>query len=601
MKTASFLLTIVASLCLSAAAWGQQTLSDADLQKIRQEITSHPRQTWISVGTIKATHQEHGTAKTTDETTIRSEIDKKLEQYESSPGIKKQSAELQEMKRKAIAFNVRYRLANDYDMLSDVEVRYDNGRFYWKIDVTGRQDSIRPDATLDKNYMTQQFNQIDDSGRNLNQRRIFAWDGQEYTTYSASGNQVIADAAGKLQHTVTGPLTAGLIPWGYGRFSSANLAAAKISATRNAAGTIGMTISQTGGGSVDVTLDPAKAYAVTKATLTNGEAAVTYTCSDYRQVGDNWVPYDIQIDRQNSSFNNRLPTSEHWTFSSVSPTAPGSFEVAVAANARVEYSSPVTSSPAIYVQSDTADTRGLLAQRLAFAAGEGARQQNCATAAVQEVASELGKSIPESVLARLVRADGRTSLYDMKRLAQNQGLFCRTVKTDLAALKNLNGVKAILHIPGRSHFVVLSGIDNRDVWVTDLSSRKFFYRQSIDFFPMDWSEGTALLVSNRPIPGQLSELPDAALAGIAGGAGYACNTLLQEYEVYYCTDAYPSFLGCDGAVTVYFERWGCAPAQSGSCVDQAMVSSIESPCIWDPYEECAITGEWYYGYMHACQ
>ena len=64
-------------------------MSDADIQKILQQVTSQPRKTWISVGTIKATHQEHGTAKTTDETAIRSEIDKKIQQYESSSNKKK--------------------------------------------------------------------------------------------------------------------------------------------------------------------------------------------------------------------------------------------------------------------------------------------------------------------------------------------------------------------------------------------------------------------------------------------------------------------------------------------------------------------------------
>ena len=189
----------------------------------------------------------------------------------------------------------------------------------------------------------------------------------------------------------------------------------------------------------------------------------------------------------------------------------------------------------------------------------------------------------------------------MKRLAQSQGLFCRAVKTDLAALKSLNGVKAILHFPGRSHFVVLNGIDDRDVWVTDLSSRKFLYRQSVDFFPMDWSEGTALLLWDRPIPSQPGELPDAALASIAGGAGWACNQLLQEQMIIPCISDYPAFLGCDGAFTVYYERWGCGRAASGSCYNQSMVRSIESPCIWDPEYGCDITGEWYYGYMPACQ
>jgi hypothetical protein len=589
MKTASFLLTIVTSLCLSTAAWGQRTLSSAEVQQIVQKVTSQPRNTWISVGTITATHQEFGVPNT-DEATIQSKINEAVQKYNNSTNKPEQTPDLQTMKLAAIPFNVRYNLANDWAMSSHVTVKYANSRFYWEINVDSRSDSVKPDASLAGNYMTEQFN------LSWNQHRIFAWDGQEYTTYSVSGNQATVDAAGKLPHVVTGPLTAGLIPWGYGRFSSANLATAQ--AKQNAAGTIDMTISRTDGTSA-LTLDPAKAYAVTTATLTNGGGStVTYTCSDYRQVAGNWVPYDIRIDRQNpAGSNSKLPTSEHWTFSSVSTAAPGSFNVSMAANALVEYSSPVTASSAIYVQSNTVDTRGLLVQRLAFAAAEGSRQQNCATAAVQEVASELGKSIPDSALARLVGPDGRTSMYEMKRLAQSQGLFCRAVKTDLAALRTLSGVKAILHIPGKNHFVVLHGVDDRDVWVTDLSSRKFFYHQSVDFFPMDWSEGTALLLSDRPIPSQSNELADTAVASIAGGTGYACNQLVQEFMEFFCDN---SVLGCDGAVIVYYERWGCGQAPSGSCSNQPMVKSLQSLCDWEPGIECTITGDWYYYYMLAC-
>jgi hypothetical protein len=594
MKTMSLLLTIVASLCLSTAAWGQRTLSSAEVQQILQKVTSQPRKTWISVGTIVATHQEYGVPKTTDPTTIQQEINKAVQQYQNNPSKIEQTAALQKMKLDAIPFNVRYKLSNEWAMSSHVTVKYDNDRFYWEINVDSRQDSIKPDATLAGNYMTAQFN------LSWNQRRIFAWDGQEYTTYSVSGGQATVDAAGKLPRAVTGPLTAGLIPWGYTRFSSASLTAAQISAKQNTAGTIDMTISYTDGTSASLTLDPAKVYAVTKATLTSaGGSTATYTCSGYQQVAGNWVPFTITIERRNAGFNSKLPTSEQWTFTSVSTAAPGSFNVPLMANALVEYCSPITASSAIYAQSNTVETRGLLVQRLAYAAAQGSRQKNCATAAVQAVASELGKSIPDSALARLVGPDGRTSMYDMKRLAQSQGLFCRAVKTDLATLRSLNGVKAILHFPGKNHFVVLNEVNDRDVWVTDLSSRKFFYHQSVDFFPMDWSESTALLLWDRPISSQPSELPDAALASIAGGTGWDCNQLLQENDAAYCDSNL--LTGCDGAVTIYFERWGCGSAPSGSCNDhQLMVSSQETPCIWDPDWHCSVTGEWYYYYMSAC-
>jgi hypothetical protein len=594
MKTMTFLVMIVASLYLSTAAWGQQALSNAEVQQIVQKVTSQPRKTWISVGTMTATHQEYGAPKTTDEATVRGEIDKAVQQYQNSSTKNEKTAELQKMKRDAIPFNVRCKLSNEYAMSSTVTAKYDNGQFYWQIKVNSRQDSVKPDATLAGNYMTEQFNLT------WNQRRIFTWDGQEYTAYSASGNEAIVDAADKLPHVVTGPLTAGLIAWGYGRFSSDVLAAAQIAAQRNADGTIDMIIVRDDGSSARLTLDPAKAYAVTKATRTyGGGATVTSTCSGYRQVAGNWVPSAVTIERKNDNFDNKLPTSEQWTFTSVSAAAPtpDAFRVSLAPNALVEYSSPVAAASAIYVQSNTIDTRGLLAQRLAYAAGEGLRRQNCATAAVQEVASEFGKSISGDALAGLVAPDGRTSMYDMKRLAESQGLFCQAVKADLATLRTLPGVKAILHIPGKDHFVVLSEIDDHNVWLVDLSNKKFCYRQSVDSLPVSWSKGAILLLSDQPIPGQSGALSDAALATLAGGSGWACNDLLQDYFASYC---HLSF-GCSGAVVAYYQRWGCGPADSGTCVDTPMVRSIESPCGYDEDFDCTVSGDWYYNYMLACQ
>jgi hypothetical protein len=595
MRTWNTRLTIIAVLCLSPTVWGQRTLSNAEIQQILQQVTSRSRQTWLPAATIQAIHQEYGAPKTTDQSTIRNEIDKAVREYQNNPNKKEKTAALQKMALDAIPFNVRYKLSNDYHMKSRVTAKYDNGRFYWEINVDSRSDTVKPqDYGVAGNQMTRQF---DMAG---NQRRIAAWDGQEYTTYSASGGQAVVDAAGRLPRAVTGPLTAGLIPWGNGRYSYASLKAAQISAKQNAGGTIDMSVTPGDGTSMALTLDPAKAYAVTQAVLTHaGGQTATYTCSGYKQFGGNWVPNTVNVERQNSA-GDRLPTSEQWTFTSISAAAPGagSFDVPVKAKDVVEYSSPVSASSAIYIQSDAVDTRGLLAQRLAYAAGKNSQKQNCATAVVRQVASEFGKSVPDSALARLVGADGRTSMYDMKRFAESLGLYCRAVKTDLATLQSLGGVKAILHIPGQDHFVVLGEVDNRDVWLVDLSSRKFYYNQSVDFFPMEWPEGTALLLSDRPIPSSSGGLSDAVLASVTGGAGWACNSLLQEEAVFYC-DGW--FTGCDGAVTVYYERWGCGSAPTGSCYNRAMLASEDSPCIWDPYYDCSVTGEWYYYYMGACQ
>lgn len=614
MKAASFILTIVVSGCLGAATWGQETLSlqeassqeatlakpgalsQAEVQQLVQKLTSQPRKTWIARGTITATRQEYGAPKTTDEDTIQKEIDKEVQQYQNDSSKREKTAELQKMKLDAIPFNARYKLSNEYSMSSTHTVKYDNGQFSWEIGVSSRQDSLQPEAALAGNPMARKFD------LNGNRRRVFAWDGQEYTTYSASGNVALVDAASRLPHVVTGPLTAGLIPWGYGRFAPDALKAAQISAAREG-DLIAMTIGRDDGTSADLTLDPAKAYAVTKATLTKGRTTVTYTCSGYQQVAGNWVPSSVTVERKVESFVNRLPTSEQWDFTSVSAAAPttDSFRVSLAANALVEYSSPVATASAIYVQSNTIDTRALLAQRLAFAAAEGSRRQNCATAAVEEVASELGKSLPRDALAALVGPDGRTNMYDMKRLAESQGLFCQAVKADLATLRTLPGVKAILHIPGKDHFVVLSEMDDRNVWLVDLSNKKFCYRRSVDSLPTSWSQGAVLLLSDRPMSRQSGALADAALATLTGGAGYACNDLLQEYGTVFCEDDSNYGFGCEGAVVVYFERWGCGPAESGTCDEYRLVYIMESPCILDEYLNCTITGEWYSAFSYACQ
>jgi Tfp pilus assembly protein PilP len=596
MRTTMILLTVAAALCLSPTAWGQRTLSSGEIQQILQQVTSQPRNTWLPAGTIQAVHQEYSAPKTTDPTTIRNETDKAVRDYQNNPNKKEKTPTLQKMKLDAIPFNVKYKLSNESAQSSHVTVKYDNGRFYWEINVDSRQDSVVPDASLAGNEMTEQID------LRWNRQRIFTWDGQEYTTYSVSGNHATVDAAGKLPRAVTGPLTAGLIPWGYGRFSSTSLGSAQVSATQSGSSRIEMTVSYADGYSARLTLDPdpAKMYPVTKATLTSpGGLVVTYTCSDYRLAGSNWVPWSILVERQNDNMTSKLPTSEQWTFTSVSAAtpAPSSFDASLKVKALVEYSSPVAAESAIYVQSDRADARSLLAQRLAYAAAANSRPQNCATAALQQAAAELGKAVPDQALARLVGPDGGTSLYDMKRCAESSGLYARAVQTDLATLQGLAGVKAILHIPGKNHFIVLDGVDDREVWLTDLASRKFHYSQSVDFFPMDWSEGVALLLSDRPISGSFTALPDGVLGSILGGAGWSCNQLLQESYVYYC-DEY--WIGCSGSVDVYFERWGCGSAPSGSCSESTMTSSQHTGCIFDSFYDCTVTGEWYYYDMRAC-
>jgi hypothetical protein len=149
---------------------------------------------------------------------------------------------------------------------------------------------------------------------------------------------------------------------------------------------------------------------------------------------------------------------------------------------------------------------------------------------------------------------------------------------------------------------VVDTIDGEYVWAIDLAGDKFYYRTAINFFGMDWTEGTALLVSKQAISiqGNCTEIDNSQLGCIIGASGYSCTRLLQTYGVIYCDNP---FVGvCEGYYEVYFTRYGCEAAPSGSCSSSSKIRYKESPCIVDPYDPlaCTVTGEWTSYYMRAC-
>lgn len=237
-----------------------------------------------------------------------------------------------------------------------------------------------------------------------------------------------------------------------------------------------------------------------------------------------------------------------------------------------------------------------MADRLTYAAEQGRRKQNCATAALGYVASELGKPIPSDVLGTLVGPDGKTTMYQMKQLAQGQGLFCRGVRTDLNGLRTLSGVKAILHIPGKDHFVVLDCVDGREVRLIDLSKDRFYYRTSVDFFPLEWSQGAALLLGMRAIDAPFEPLDDATLAATVGGEGYDCTLLIQEWACIYCDPE-----ECQNYFHYRWERYGCDYAFYGTCQWDLLVSSQEDKCHARELGGCEIHGEWTFYNLLACK
>lgn len=503
------------------------------------------------------------------------------------------------MKLDAIPFNVRHELSNEYTMNSTVTIRFDGDRFYWEIDVDSRTDSVKPGTDLAGNFMSNEFN------LDWNTKRIFAWDGEKYTTYFLPGNHAIVDSTGTTPHVVNGPLTAGFTPWGYGYYSYDNLAAADSQAVeRYVDGQIQvhLTLNNADGTRMIFVMDPTKNYAVISSTITGyGDAVISKQYSDYMSISGNWVPTIVLLERYEVG-SNRLLARDLWEITAIDAAVPGidSFNIAYEPDALIEYVSFITDKPVMYRYSQTVDTDKLLAERLSFAANEGLQRQNCATVALKYAVTQLGKEVTDAQLAGLVNeSNNETSLSAMKQFATSLGLYCRAVTTDINTLRDLQNCQVILHIPGKKHFVVLESIDDGYVRIIDLANDKFYYRTNIDFFGMDWTQGTALLLSSNSLQGQFTEIADSALGNIIGASGYTCTRLLQTYHVIYCTE-----LGglCDGVYVVYWTRYGCEAAESGSCSMSWFLRCKTSLCIEDPYYPlaCTVTGEWTSYYMKAC-
>lgn len=596
MNTKRIMLAVTLLLSVSCGAFADRALERAEILQILQELTSQPRNTWIPAGTIEATHEEYRAPKTTTLSEISSQINQKIAEYQNSPNKREKTEDLQKMKLDAIPFNVRYKLSNEYMMNSTVLVKFDGDRFYWEINVDSRTDSVKPDKDLADNFMAQQFN------LDWNTRRIFTWDGGKYTIYSLPGNRAIIDSTGNTPHVVNGPLTAGFIPWGYGYYSYETLSTAESAATEkivNGQTQIDLTLTKSDGTAMLFVMDPAKGYAVLSCTIETNGATFYKQFSGYQSVAGSWVPATILLERFEAG-TNRLLAHDLWGIVAIDSNVPdvGSFDVEYEPDALIEYASYITDKPAMYRYSPIVDTDSLLAERLAYAANEGSQPQNCATAALKYTASNLGKAVTDSQLAELVTDDG-TSLLAMKQFAQQLGLYCRPVTTDIETLKSLDDCQVILHIPSKKHFVVLESIDNSFVRIIDLTKDKFYYRTDVNFFGMDWPDGVALLISDKTIAGEFTEINEAELANITGGAGYTCTRLLQEYGVIFC-----EYVGgqCEGYYQIYFPRWGCESAESGSCSMTWMWRIAVCPCIEDPYNpnDCIVNGEWRFYYMRAC-
>ncbi len=563
MKIRDFVLAVILLFIAGDFAFADRQLDQSQIQQIFQTLTDQPRNTWIPAGTIEAKHLE-------------------------------------------------YKASSGYVTESTVIVKYDGDRFYWEINIDSHTRQTQPQAA--PNGKSSQ----DDLDLDWNKKRVFAWDGQQYTMYFRPGNQaIVTEKPSDIPVKVNGPLTAGIVPWGYGVYTYEELSAAESSAIEvevDGRKQVQMELKKADTMEIVFVLDPSKDYAVLSWSLNYaGRPTIIQTYSNYEIVSGKWVPTTIVIERyDNSKQPPELFSYDEWHLTSINTSIPQPdfFKVAYETDALVEWYSSIIDKPLSYRYSNKVNTDSLFLDRLEIALAHGTQTQNCAMAATKYISEQLGKNVTDQKLAGLVNGPNKeTSLYALRQFARGLGFHCLAVKTDIRTLKNLKSCQAILHLPRAKHYVVLEHIDDEYVWIIDLDANNFYYRTKLEHFGIDWSEGTALLLSNKPLDleGTYTEIGEGQQHKIMGsdedGFGYySCTDLIQQSDRIYCPGMFNGV--CGGRYRIYFERYGCKEdEQGGICIGVGIIGSISYDCIEDKDNPGACVGdedEPYCKHIRAC-
>jgi hypothetical protein len=576
------MLTLLFLVVFNGSVLAGRSLERGEILQIFEALTTHPQKGWISSGTIQARHEEYQAPAISNEDIIVERIEREIQEYLSETEKAESSAQLQQMMTEAIPFNVRYRLSNEYTMISKVILKYDGDQFFWQIDVLERADSLQPPAELKGNGCLEHFNLY------WNQKRVFAWDQEKYITYFRPGNHAtITDTPSG----VNGPLTAGFIPWGYGEYSFTALSQKESSALEqdlDGYTEIHLTMNDDLKEETFI-LDHGKNYALKHYSKISADGEVIiHSYGNYQQVGDAWCPGVIVIEKYDTtSTPSRLLHRDTWHLDSISTTRleAEDFAVEFEYDALIEdfrfgeegiqyrYSAPESPS------AKKINTEQLLASKLEFQNQPIQSYLNCAMAAIQYITKQLSSEITGEQAAKTLLRSGEeaVTLHSLQEFFRQMGLHCQAVKTNIETVKQSNQYLCIAYLPQERHFVVLGDIDERFVRIIDLSRDQFYYRRKIEDFQTIW-DGTALLVYSEPLvlQGSFSHIDSAQTQKIIGaGECETCTDLIQQSTESGCN--YSS--GMCSTHKVYFKRYGCESASYGSCYESTMPKYKTEPCI----------------------
>lgn len=453
----------------------------------------------------------------------------------------------------------------------------------------------------------------------LNQSRIFLWDGQKSIQYYKSADYAVVTAGQDTDPMAScGPMTAGIVPWGYGDFTYWVLMSQSPKAyeqySDNQLQIVLEYTNETTTPHINVTfvLDPSKSNAVLSYTIENELALLRQMYQGYLKIGDQWSPTKVLIERfDKRSGTAKLLSYEDWQFNVIDAETPSEdiFSVQYKNGTTVELHPAGGIKTFLYDASDRIDISTILADKISLL-GADQNSVNCATAAIGYIARRFSKELQQENLAQVISSDTqKTTLYDMKKTLEEAGLNCMAVTTDLDTLGKIKNCEIILHLALTNHYVILDHLDSDGAWIIDLTNRQFFSKQKIDNLMQEWNNGTALLVSDTvitpPLDATFRYLEIDKMTQIQGGdfGTYSCTEQIQTSRHVLCSDAIGGFL-CSGMYYIFEERRGCIEDENGgTCVGEKKISYRYSHCDNNAYSQksCTKSVIWTSRYIRACE
>lgn len=531
MKSFKVIILILLPSLMWITSVNGRTLSQLEVQSLLKELTSQSQMGWIETGTVKGFIVEeswptYDYANSEIEARIRSEITA----FETPALQTVVNSKLQLDYFQAMPYNIRYAYRASTREELELSIQCHKGRYFWEATVVDFKDladlSNYSDipyrlTTTDEKFFAQTQpapHAIIRFNPDWNQKRICSWDGKEHIQYNYSLDRMINHVSRTATDKLLGlpsPLTAGLIPWGYGIFTLENLNSMDVVAQKawdEDDSVIILTL--TDETQKDKLVIKAKFIRkispygknslalVEKTIMSDNKLLQKAVLSAHIWLSNTWVPKLIVTEKYNYLYGAERTTRKTLRLD-YSTEIPQGQMVPSISGALVEYRAPGLSRSLRYRMSERIDNEAVLAEKLALIQRSSQTKSlysNCATLSLGYAASQLGRPLDDKQLAELIDTNGMTNLQAMVQVARRNGLHAQAVRTDLKHLAKLDSHQVILHIPKKDHYIVLGDVDANYVWCIDLSKDCFLYRSEKQrFCTLEWTEGTALILSNTPI------------------------------------------------------------------------------------------------------